>query len=112
MTNEKTAINLVAGGRDYITRLRRDPRTKTMHDGWVAQATVEAEQRYPQPLDANQRAHFAATRALALGMSFVLDNDGELNAVRERLERVLENHLELARLTPPVPFITKTGEDE
>ena len=108
MTNEKTATDLVYGGRDYITRFRRDPRTRAMHDGWVAQATAEAEQRYPHPLDANQRANFAASRALELGMSFVLDNDGELNAVREQLGRVLENALELTRLTPPATFTLPT----
>lgn len=86
--------------RGYIARLLRDPRTKAMHDGWIAQATFEAEEHCGDRYDAPRMAQYAADRAIQLAMSFVLDNDGELNAVREQMEKLLEANLTMASLSP------------
>ncbi|MFC0683187.1 hypothetical protein [Novosphingobium clariflavum] len=107
----KSSIGMMRQERGYIARLRRDPRTKAMHDGWLAQATYEAEQHYPYPEDARQRAHYAADRALLLALSFVLDNDGEMNALREQLDRITESSLSLLNKFPPAPIILKSEED-
>jgi len=97
----KTALEMMQGPtRTYIQRIRNDPRTRAMHDGWVAQACAEAEQVYPDPSDDRRRTHHAASRALELALSFVLDNDGELTMVREQLDRVLENSITLANMSP------------
>lgn len=86
--------------RDYISRLRSDPRLHAMMQGWVSQATMEAESRYPGLYDDRQRAHWAAETAIRLAMSFVLDNDGAYQMLREEMDRVLKNTLELVNSTP------------
>ena len=75
--------------RTYLERLRNDPRTRTLHDGWVAQATMEAERVYPE-WDDTRRAHFAADRALQLALTFILDNDGEMAYLRALVEEQAE----------------------
>ncbi len=91
--------------RGYIASLRRDPRTKAMFDGWVAQATQEADMRFPDPRDDREKAHFAARRALELAMSHVLDNDGELQMVMEQRDQLLDKAIEAARMMPPPQII-------
>ena len=97
--------------RTYIDRLMNDPRSKAMRDGWVAQATAEAEMRYPHALDARPRAAMAAERALDLGMSFVLDNDAELAAVRRELEEMTKRALDLLN-TRCMPGVFVKGHEE
>lgn len=96
--------------RGYISRMRRDPRTKAMLDGWVAQATQEADMRFPDPRDDRERTHFAAQRAVELAMSHVLDNDGELQMVMKERDTLLENSIRLANLTPPTAIILPKTE--
>lgn len=96
--------------RTYIERLRNDPRTRAMRDGWIAQATAEAEQRYPGRLEAGLRMHYAASRVLELAMSFILDNDGELAMTRRELvqaQKALAKHIEMA----PRPIIIPRPEE-
>jgi hypothetical protein len=83
-----------------------------MFDGWVAQSTYEAEQRHPYPDDDRRRTHYAAQRAIELAMAFVLDNDGELAATREQLERTLEASIELASLSPKPLILKVQGHKE
>lgn len=102
--------------RGYIASLRRDPRTKAMFDGWVAQATQEAEMLYPDLRDDRQRTHFAAERAVQLAMSHVLDNDGELQMLAEENDRLRKQILDFAHRTPPnsvliIPGPAVTTED-
>lgn len=97
----KTALEMAQGpNRTYIQRLRNDPRTRAMHEGWIAQATAEAEMRHPDPRDDRKRTHYAVSRALELAMSFVLDNDGELAMVREQLNRMASHVITLGNSTP------------
>lgn len=98
--------------REYIKRIRRDPRMRAMLQGWVAQATAEAEQRYPGPYDEPARAHEAATIAVQLAMSFVLDNDGEYQAIRETLDKVLEAQLTMNQLSPRPLIIPKDAVEQ
>lgn len=107
----KSSIEMMRQERGYIRRLRHDHRTKVMHDGWIAQAIYEAEQRYRYPEQARQMAEYAADRALQLALSFVLDNDGEMNALREQLDRITESSLSLLNKFPPAPIILKSEED-
>lgn len=96
--------------RSYLALLRRDPRVKAAYDGWIAQATFEAYNRYPHPMDSEQRASYAASRAVELVMSFILENDGEYQAVRQQLDEVLKRSLEMAMYAPVqmiVPIATK-----
>lgn len=86
--------------RGYIARLRNDPRLHAMMQGWVGQATMEAEQRYPHPDQYAARAHDAAQRAIGLALSFVLDNDGEYQMLREELDRALKNTIDLVNAKP------------
>ncbi len=86
--------------RTYIERLRNDPRTRALADAWVNQAMMEAEQHYDSYREGAAFAHYAARRAVELAMSFVLDNDGELAATREQLERALETQLQFLRTQP------------
>lgn len=56
--------------RSYVSRLRRDPRVRAMLDGWIAEATFSAEQRFPDPHDDRERTAHAVQTALMLAMSF------------------------------------------
>ena len=88
--------------RPYIENLQNDPRTMAMMDGWIAQATKEAELNHDLCRDDPRRlAHNAARRALELAMSFVLDNDGEYQGVCEQRDQLLDNALKLEAMRPP-----------
>lgn len=99
------------GKRTYIDRLMNDPRSRVMRDGWVAQATTEAKMRYPHPLDAGERSALAAERALELGLSFVLDNDAELAAVRHELDQMTKRCLELLNSKILLPVMVTSPEE-
>lgn len=86
--------------RKYIERLRRDPRLRAMRDGWVAQATIEAENTYPDPRDGRPSARWAAERAIDLAMQHVLDNDGEMHAVMAERDQFRDQSILDTKLTP------------
>ncbi|KPH67548.1 hypothetical protein ADT71_02285 [Novosphingobium sp. ST904] len=81
-----------------------------MRDGWVAQATSEADMRYPDPYDPRRTA-FAAERALELALSFVLDNDGELVAVRQDLECMTKRCIDVLN-TRVMPYVLVKAPEE
>lgn len=94
--------------RPYIENLRKDPRTKAMFDGWVAQATMIAEQRNRgDEYDYRRMAHDAAQEALALALAFILDNDGEYQMVCEERDRIRDQVLSRVMLTPPSITVEK-----
>lgn len=97
--------------RSYITRLRFDPRIRAMFDGWVAQATMEAEQRFPDPRDDRARSHFAAETALRIGLAFVLDNDGEYQRVLAENEKLMKRLLDAAHL-PPLHVVLPSADEQ
>lgn len=80
--------------RPYLQRLATDARMHRLLDGWTAQATLEAEGRYPEPWQDRERTHYAAKSAAALAMAFVLDNDREYQMVCEERDRALEMALQ------------------
>lgn len=88
--------------RRYIQRLRSDPRTRALFNGWAAQATLEADQRFPDPHDGRLAACFAAERAIELAMSFVLDNDGEYQMVSDELNQLRNRVIEGFMMPPAV----------
>lgn len=88
----------MTGHRPYIERLRHDPRGRALHDGWVHQAAMVAEQRAGG--DARMAAHEAAEEALKLALSFILDNDGEYLAVMAERDRFRDQLLETINLQP------------
>lgn len=92
--------------RSYIARLHRDPRTKAMLDGWIAQATFEADKRFPRPEDDRQRTCFAAETAVRLAMEFVLGNDGEYQAILLENDRLMQQVIDIANRTPPRLHVT------
>jgi hypothetical protein len=96
--------------RGYIENLRTDPRTRAMFDGWVAQATKTAEARIAGRFghDAHRLAHEAATEALTLALSFILDNDGELQAVRHERDTLLKQLIDLHASVPRIIKVPKT----
>jgi hypothetical protein len=67
--------------------------------------------RYPDPFHARERSSFAAERALELGMSFVLDNDGELAAVRQELEQMTKRCLDLLNAKVLMPVMVQAPEE-
>lgn len=91
--------------RSYIARLQRDPRAQAMFDGWVAQATYEAEQRCPDAQDGRQRAQEAARIGIQLAMSFVCDNDGELLAALAERDQMHEHLLKWQHMQPPLSLL-------
>lgn len=96
--------------RPYIKRLRSDPRTKAMFDGWAHQACMEAEARYPDirsPHDAQKLAYFAARRALELAMTFVLDQDGEYKMVCEERDKAFEALIKQSEMLTPQQIMVK-----
>jgi hypothetical protein len=97
--------------RPFIERLRHDPRMKAMVDGWTAQATIEAEARLRHPDDYRRAMHEAARTGIALVLSFILDNDGEYRAVCEERDRLIEQVLRAAMLTPPSFVVSKDDLD-
>lgn len=100
-------IEMPKRARPYIERLRTDPRTRAMFDGWVGQATMLAEQQVPDPCRYAERAHRAAQIALQLAMTHVLDNDGELQAANAEIDKLREHVLQGAMLKPPHLIVTK-----
>lgn len=96
MSKDRTAMETEFGGRTYIRRLHRDPRMKAVFDGFVSQALIEADQRFPEPYLDVERTRYAARRAAELAMSFVLDNDSEYQMIYAEWERAVANALTLA----------------
>ena len=107
--NKTFGINNGLSERTYIGMLRNDRRMRAMFDGWVAQATLEAANHFPDTYDASERAGYAAEMALRLALSFIIDNDGEYQALREQLDRVMENFITLETLNPR-PIFDAKGE--
>lgn len=87
--------------RPFTERMRHDPRMRAMVDGWIAQATFEAETRNDRYREPSRFAHDAAETALRLALTFLIDNDGEYRAVCEERDRLMEQVLKGAMLTPP-----------
>lgn len=100
--------------RPYIERLRRDPRTKALFDSFVYQAMVEVREQHGRPespYEAEKFAHVTAEKAVALAMSFVLDNDGEYKMLREQFDQLMQTMIDARHLSPgPSIIITATGE--
>jgi hypothetical protein len=96
--------------RDYIERLRHDPRTKALFDSFVYQAIVEVRERHgcaENHHQAEELAHRTAERAVALAMAFVLDNDGEYRMVCEQRDQLLERQLKGFELSAMSPVFVK-----
>lgn len=96
--------------RSYIARLRRDPRLKAVFDGFISQALIETDQRYPDPYMDRERILYATHRATELAMAFVLDNDGEYQMIYEQWEKAVENAISFANMTGPT-LIIKPGSE-
>lgn len=101
--------------RSYIARLRRDPRLKAVFEGFISQALIETDQRYPDPYMDRERIHFATRRATELVMAFVLDNDAEYQMIYEQWEKAVENALTLTKMSSPTliiqPDLAKPSDD-
>jgi len=89
--------------RAYIENLRKDPRTRALMESWVVQAMMASENsgKPRNQHEAMAFAHAVAKDAVALAMAFVLDNDGEYQAICRERDRFRDAHLEFATLTPP-----------
>lgn len=86
--------------RSYVEQIRRDPRMKAMLDGWAAQAAMKAEQKMRNPYADRQSIHDAAVEGIALAMTFVLDNDGEYQAVCDERDALLDKIINTFQTAP------------
>lgn len=102
----KTRDIIEGRSRNYIARLRRDPRMKAVFDGFISQALIEADQLYPAPHMDRERTNFAARRSAELAMSFVLDNDGEYQMIYDQWEKAVKAGLEIAQSKGPSLIMT------
>lgn len=98
--------------RSYVARLRRDPRLKAIFDGFISQALVEADQRYPDPYMDRERTLYATRRSTELAMAFVLDNDAEYQMIYEQWEKAVENAVNFAHATPIKIELLASSRDE
>jgi len=91
--------------RPYIENLRNDARTRQLMDSWTVQAMMEVEARRGHPADEHDSKRFAhevAQRAVAIAMSFVLDNDGEYQMVCQERDGILQAHIDAAGMRTTV----------
>lgn len=96
--------------RPYIERLRHDPRTRALFDSFISQATMLVENRHGNDMEymgSRRAAHEIAQEAVALAMSFVLDNDSEYRMVCEERDQLMERQLKGFQLCSMSPVFVK-----
>lgn len=102
--------------RPYIERLRHDPRTRALFDSFISQATMLVENRHGNDMEymgSRRAAHEIAQEAVALAMSFVLDNDSEYRMVCEERDQLMNQQLQWARLSAaPIILSTEPAKEQ
>lgn len=94
--------------RPYIERLRRDPRTRVVFDGFLAQVSLRFNDRpIKDEHEARKMIMRAAEEAIALAMAFVLDNDTEYMQVCEERDRIMKLCIDNQSLIVPKFMIPK-----
>ena len=96
--------------RNYISRLRNDPRTKALFDSFIYKATHEV--RSISGYENLTNAQPIAQRAVMNAMAFVLDNDGEYQMLLEENERLRQQIIDITKNMQVIHklTITNTGD--